>query len=91
MVETKVGELLDGPTQASSPWLTIAEAADYLHTSERTIERMVARDRVRSTTVAVRARCATRAEQRKTPLSGAFQRADDGTRTHDLLHGKQTL
>jgi excisionase family DNA binding protein len=51
MVETKVGELLDGPTQASSPWLTIAEAADYLHTSERTIERMVARDRVRSTTV----------------------------------------
>ena len=22
---------------------------------------------------------------------GAFLRADDGTRTHDLLHGKQTL
>jgi hypothetical protein len=33
----------------------------------------------------------------KTPPSGAFKermmglRADDGTRTHDLLHGKQTL
>jgi hypothetical protein len=23
--------------------------------------------------------------------SGAYERADDGTRTHDLLHGKQTL
>jgi hypothetical protein len=23
--------------------------------------------------------------------SGAFHGADDGTRTHDLLHGKQTL
>ena len=24
-------------------------------------------------------------------MRGAFLRADDGTRTHDLLHGKQTL
>jgi hypothetical protein len=34
------------------------------------------------------------AEKTKTPLSGAFvmnEEADDGTRTHDLLHGKQTL
>ena len=29
--------------------------------------------------------------QQKAPSSGAFERADDGTRTHDLLHGKQTL
>ena len=29
--------------------------------------------------------------QQKGPVSGAFRRADDGTRTHDLLHGKQTL
>jgi hypothetical protein len=26
----------------------------------------------------------------KAPVRG-FVRADDGTRTHDLLHGKQTL
>jgi hypothetical protein len=32
-----------------------------------------------------------RARQRERPLSGAFPLADDGTRTHDLLHGKQTL
>ena len=25
---------------------------------------------------------------KKTPVSGGFLRADDGTRTHDLLHGK---
>jgi hypothetical protein len=31
------------------------------------------------------------AHQRKGPVSGAFYGADDGTRTHDLLHGKQTL
>jgi hypothetical protein len=29
--------------------------------------------------------------KRKPRLSGAFFGADDGTRTHDLLHGKQTL
>jgi hypothetical protein len=27
----------------------------------------------------------------KAPVSGGFLLADDGTRTHDLLHGKQTL
>jgi hypothetical protein len=27
----------------------------------------------------------------KGPVSRAFHRADDGTRTHDLLHGKQML
>jgi integrase len=30
-------------------------------------------------------------EATKTPPSGVFLKADDGTRTHDLLHGKQTL
>jgi hypothetical protein len=29
--------------------------------------------------------------KRKSPVSGAFLRADDETRTHDLLHGKETL
>jgi hypothetical protein len=28
---------------------------------------------------------------RKPAVSSGFPRADDGTRTHDLLHGKQTL
>jgi hypothetical protein len=27
----------------------------------------------------------------KAPASGGFLLADDGIRTHDLLHGKQTL
>jgi hypothetical protein len=27
----------------------------------------------------------------KNPVERGFSRADDGTRTHDLLHGKQTL
>jgi hypothetical protein len=29
--------------------------------------------------------------QQKSPLSGGSLKADDGTRTHDLLHGKQML
>jgi hypothetical protein len=32
-----------------------------------------------------------RRENEKPRRSGAFDGADDGTRTHDLLHGKQTL
>ena len=35
---------------ARSPWFSIAEAAEYLRTSERTIERAIARERLRSTT-----------------------------------------
>jgi hypothetical protein len=30
-------------------------------------------------------------EATKNPAERGFSRADDGTRTHDLLHGKQTL
>jgi hypothetical protein len=30
-------------------------------------------------------------EQQKAPISGLSLEADDGARTHDLLHGKQTL
>ncbi len=30
-------------------------------------------------------------ENTKSPFCGDFSEADDGTRTHDLLHGKQTL
>ena len=35
----------------SSPWLSIDEAADYLRTSSRTIERGIAKGRLRSSTL----------------------------------------
>ena len=49
---------------------------------------------VRCHSVAIRvrrvsARCTL--EVKKAPFPGPLARADDGTRTHDLLHGKQTL
>jgi excisionase family DNA binding protein len=34
-----------------SPWLSVAEAADYLRVSERTLDRLVKYSRVRSTTL----------------------------------------
>ncbi len=34
-----------------SPWLTLPEAAEYLRVSERTLERFIARGRVRAATV----------------------------------------
>lgn len=34
-----------------SPWLSVAEAAIHLRVSERTVQRLIARSRVRSTTV----------------------------------------
>lgn len=34
-----------------SPWLSLAEAADYLRVSERQVQRLVARGKVNSTTV----------------------------------------
>jgi hypothetical protein len=38
------------------------------------------------------ARCSPRAPKSKNrPISGASLEAADGIRTHDLLHGKQTL
>jgi hypothetical protein len=36
-------------------------------------------------------RCMTRYEREKPRLGGAFPQAAEGTRTLDLLHGKQTL
>lgn len=36
---------------AGSPWLSEAEAADHLRVSKRTVQRMVAQGRVRSTTI----------------------------------------
>ena len=41
LVDERVAALA-GPTDQSTPWLSIAEAADYLRVSERTIERWIA-------------------------------------------------
>lgn len=50
-LRARVLELEEGETSPRSPWLSIAEAADYLRTSERTVHRLVSRNRVRSTTI----------------------------------------
>jgi excisionase family DNA binding protein len=43
-----VGESVSG---SPSPWLAVGQAADYLAVSERTLERMIATGRVRSSTL----------------------------------------
>ena len=50
-LRARVQELEQGETAPRSPWLSIAEAADYLRTSERTVHRLVNRNRVRSMTI----------------------------------------
>jgi excisionase family DNA binding protein len=40
-----------GAGSDSSPWLSVSEAADYLRSSERTIERGIANGRLRSSTL----------------------------------------
>jgi excisionase family DNA binding protein len=44
-------EQLDNENGAGSPWLSLAEAAQYLGVSTRQLQRLVARGKVRSTTV----------------------------------------
>lgn len=41
----------NGARDAGSPWLSVREAAGYLCVSERKLQRLIARDRVRSTTL----------------------------------------
>jgi excisionase family DNA binding protein len=36
---------------SSSPWLTVAEAAEYLRTSERTVQRIMGRKRIRTSAI----------------------------------------
>ena len=43
--------LADNGGTASSPWLTVSEAAEYLRTSERTVQRLVKRGRIRTSAV----------------------------------------
>lgn len=51
VAETVRAEIDEVPVGAASPWLALDEAAAYLRVSERTLERMIARRRVRSSTV----------------------------------------
>ncbi len=44
-------ERLDAATGSPSPWLSIAESATYLRVSERKLQRLIEKERVRSTTV----------------------------------------
>jgi excisionase family DNA binding protein len=52
-----VGELVAAAVEQqtgapdASPWLSVPEAAGYLRASERTVQRLVARGRIRSTSV----------------------------------------
>ena len=44
-------EQLGQDNGSSSPWLSLAEAAEYLRVSERQLQRLVARGKVRSSTI----------------------------------------
>ena len=52
LIDERVDALLaERENGTSTPWLTVTEAAEYLRVSERTVERMVRRGKVRSSTV----------------------------------------
>lgn len=54
IVDERIRERLDGIADANgpaSPWLSLEEAARYLRVSPRTLERRIARGRVRSTCI----------------------------------------
>jgi excisionase family DNA binding protein len=52
LVDERVAERLEVSTVVDySPWLSLDEAADYLRVSPRTLERQLARGRVRSTSI----------------------------------------
>lgn len=57
LIEATVDERVEQPLaegqqeNGGSPWLSVVEAAGYLRVSERQVQRLVARGRVRSSTV----------------------------------------
>lgn len=52
VAERVSAELATGlPSEVGTPWLSIREAASYVALSERTLEREIARGRLRSSTV----------------------------------------
>ena len=50
-VQAAVAELHPNGAGSSSPWLSLSEAAEYLRTSERTVQRLVKRSRIRTSTI----------------------------------------
>jgi excisionase family DNA binding protein len=44
-------EQLGNTNGSTSPWLSLAESSNYLRVSERQLQRLVARGKVRSTTI----------------------------------------
>ena len=51
LVDERVAASAPVADQDGSPWLSVREAADYLRVSERKLQRLIAKGRVRSTTV----------------------------------------
>jgi excisionase family DNA binding protein len=51
LVAERVGAVLAGVAPNGSPWLSLAQAADYLGISDRTIARDLARGRLRASSV----------------------------------------
>ena len=52
LVDDRVRAALEEHVSGSgSPWLTVAEAAEYARVSERTIERLVGRGQIRTSTI----------------------------------------
>jgi excisionase family DNA binding protein len=47
-IDRRVNDALSELGNASSPWFTVTEAAEYLRVSDRTIERLVARGKLPS-------------------------------------------
>jgi excisionase family DNA binding protein len=72
LVEELVEERLHG-SGSESPWLSVKEGADYLGVSERTLERMIAGDRIGSSTIG-RRRLVRRAELDNVPRDSMKRR-----------------
>jgi excisionase family DNA binding protein len=51
LVEERVAAALAAQPNSGSPWLSLEEAARYVHVSERTLSRMIERGRLRSTCI----------------------------------------
>ena len=51
LVAEQVREALDVTPATGTPWLSLDEAAGYLRVSERTLERLIAKGKLRSSTL----------------------------------------
>jgi excisionase family DNA binding protein len=51
LIDERVSAAATVAGDAGSPWLSIGEAAEYLRTSERTVERLIEKKRIRSSAI----------------------------------------